>query len=51
MIAHRLTTIEKCDWLIVIDNGRVVEEGNFNELRAAGGVFAQFTNDMMQGLK
>ena len=40
VIAHWLTTIEKCDWLIVIDKGRVAEEGKFSDLRAAGGVFA-----------
>lgn len=29
VIAHRLTTIEKCDRLLVIENGRVAEEGTF----------------------
>ena len=33
VIAHRLTTVEKCNRVVVIDDGKVVEEGNFNELK------------------
>lgn len=30
VIAHRLTTVEKCTRIAVIENGQVAEEGNFN---------------------
>ena len=33
VIAHRLSTVEKCDRVIVLESGRVVEEGRFNELK------------------
>ena len=33
VIAHRLTTVEKCNRVVVIENGKVVEEGKFNELK------------------
>ena len=32
IIAHRLNTIEKCDKIIVFDNGRIKEEGTHDEL-------------------
>jgi len=34
VIAHRLTTIRNCDVLFVINNGRVVEQGSYEELTA-----------------
>ena len=39
-IAHRLSTIEKADRVIVVANGRVVEDGTPDDLRAAGGHYA-----------
>lgn len=35
-IAHRLETIRQCDRIIVLGNGRVVKEGTYDELIAAG---------------
>lgn len=32
VIAHRLTTVEKCNRVVVIEDGVIVEEGNFKEL-------------------
>ena len=32
MIAHRLTTVQKCDQIFIIDRGRVVDNGNYQQL-------------------
>lgn len=37
VIAHRLSTIRQCDRIIVLDQGRIVEDGTYDELLAAGG--------------
>jgi ATP-binding cassette, subfamily B, bacterial len=41
LIAHRLTTAMKADRIIVVDDGRVVENGSHAELVAAGGRYAR----------
>jgi len=33
VIAHRLTTVEKCARVLVIEDGRVVESGKFSDLK------------------
>ncbi|AZO53286.1 MULTISPECIES: ABC transporter ATP-binding protein [unclassified Mesorhizobium] len=40
-IAHRLSTIAAMDRLVVMDQGRVIEEGSHEELVASGGLYAQ----------
>jgi ATP-binding cassette, subfamily B, bacterial MsbA len=39
-VAHRLSTLSNCDQVIVLEQGRIVEQGHFEELLAAGGAFA-----------
>jgi len=42
IIAHRLSSVRGCERVYVLDRGRVVEEGGFEELRAIpGGRFAR----------
>ncbi len=41
VIAHRLSTIKQCDRIIVLDTGKIVEDGKYEELLANNGYFAE----------
>src|SRR5690606_23610494 len=41
VIAHRLSTIQKMDRIIVMDEGKIVEQGNHAELLKLGGTYAK----------
>lgn len=41
VIAHRLSTIKACDRIIVLDKGRIIEDGTYEELNAKGGFFSE----------
>jgi len=47
IIAHRLTTIMNCDRIIVMDAGKIVEEGTYSELMAKEGLFYQLAKRQM----
>ncbi len=40
VISHRLSTLRDADWLLVFEDGRLVEQGNQDELIAQGGVYS-----------
>ena len=42
IIAHRLSTVRRCDRIVVLRDGAIVEEGTLPELLQANGVFAQY---------
>ena len=44
VIAHRLSTVQNADRIIVLDNGQIVEQGPHEELLAANGLYASLYN-------
>jgi len=45
MIAHRLSSVMRADHILVLEDGRVVEEGNHKDLMKAGGLYARLAKD------
>lgn len=45
MIAHRLSTIRNADKIYVLENGKIAEQGNHNELIAKNGLYNKMWND------
>jgi len=45
VIAHRLSTVRNADLILVLEQGRLVEQGRFDELIRQGGLFARLAED------
>jgi ABC-type bacteriocin/lantibiotic exporter with double-glycine peptidase domain len=41
VIAHRLSTIRNCDRILVLDKGKIIDDGSYDELMAKNGYFAE----------
>ncbi len=50
VIAHRLATVEAADRILVLQRGRLIEQGSHIALRAAGGLYAQLAELQERGL-
>ena len=47
VVAHRLFTVRNCDRILVVDEGRIAEEGSYEELLARGGLFTELVKRQM----
>jgi ATP-binding cassette, subfamily B, bacterial len=50
VIAHRLATVLSCDRILVMENGRIVEEGTHASLVAANGLYARLARLQFEGI-
>jgi ATP-binding cassette subfamily C protein len=49
IVAHRLSTIKNADRICVLQEGRVAEEGNYEELMKLDGLFARLARRQIAG--
>ena len=45
LVTHRIAAASRCDRVVVLDEGRVVEQGTHAELLRAGGIYAAFAEE------
>ena len=50
MIAHRLKTVRNADQIVVIDKGRIVEQGKHDDLVKLGGIYARFIDSRKEAV-
>ncbi len=51
MIAHRLTSVQNADTILVINEGQIVEQGNHNELLIKQGIYTKMWNEYQQSVQ
>ena len=45
MIAHRLSTVKKCDKIYILENGKLKNQGSFNELISDSDLFKEYASN------
>ena len=48
IVAHRLSTVKDCDRIIMIDDGRIIEEGPYKQLMEKNGAFAELVRKQQE---
>lgn len=51
MIAHRLSSVKNVDRIYVVENGRIVEEGNHHTLIDSGGIYSRMWDEFNQSIQ
>ena len=49
VVAHRMSTIRDADKIVVLEDGWIVEEGNWDSLLAGAGIFANYHRLQVDG--
>jgi len=49
LVSHRTATLRHADWIVVLEDGQIVEEGTHESLLEAGGLYAEL--DRIQRLR
>jgi ATP-binding cassette subfamily B protein len=49
VVAHRLSTVRDADLILVIDQGKVIEQGRHDELLSAEGLYAKLCRAQVEG--
>ena len=49
VVAHRLSTVQSCDRILVMDHGRIAEEGSYESLMEKKGLFWQMASRQLTG--
>ena len=47
-IAHRLSTLQNCDEIIVMDKGQIVQRGSFQDLKNMPGIFQDMASGVLK---
>jgi len=47
LISHRVSTVRQADWIVVLERGRIVEQGTHTDLVARGGYYAELSRKQM----